>query len=329
MENLEKLKTLSKNERKKILVTGTSGFIGRRLANELVSLGHDVYGLERYVAGRTIYGQKSFKTMFADLNDSFGVKQLVREVRPQIVFHVGALSPVAYSYNHPIDVNMTNYLASINLAETCMREGTLEHFLWAGTSEEYGNQPSAIYYPLREEYTLRPNSPYAVSKVAFDIYLKYLSETYAFPATIVRPFNSYGRMGDTHFLVENIISQMLKGNTLNLGEPEAVRDLMYVSDHVNGYLSCFLQPEKSIGEAFNFCTGIGWTIPEVAHVIAGLLGWNGQINWNTIPKRPNDIMTLVGSPEKAKTLLGWEAKNSLEEGLTKAIRQIKEKIEIK
>jgi nucleoside-diphosphate-sugar epimerase len=306
-------------ERRNCLVTGTSGFIGRKLALALEAKGQNVYCLERYVAGRTIYNKHLMKTVFADLNDHFAIQQIVRTLKPEVVFHVAALSPVAYSYDHPREVIETNYLATVNLAEACMREGYLTHFLFAGTSEEYGNQ---TVFPITEHASLLPNSPYSASKVAADTYLKYLHETYKFPVTVLRPFNTYGRTEDTHFLVENVISQMLNGNIVNLGMAEPIRDLMYVSDHVNAYLTCFEQQQQSIGEAINFCTGTGWAIPKVVQLIAEILSWKGTINWNTLPKRPNEIMNLTGSNLKAKKILSWTPKYSLEEGLRLTINAL-------
>jgi nucleoside-diphosphate-sugar epimerase len=294
-------------ERKNCLVTGTSGFIGRKLALALEAKGQNVHCLERYVAGRTIYNKHSMKTVFADLNDHFAIQQVVRTTKPEVVFHVAALSPVAYSYDHPREVIETNYLATVNLAEACMREGYVKHFLFAATSEEYGNQ---TVFPITESAPLLPNSPYSASKVAADTYLKYLFETYGFPVTILRPFNTYGRTDDTHFLVENIIWQML----------------MYASDHINAYISCFDQPRESIGETFNFCTGKGWAIPKVVQLAAELLNWKGTINWDTIPKRPNEIMNLTGSNLKAKQILNWTPKYTLEEGLKLTIDALKHRI---
>jgi nucleoside-diphosphate-sugar epimerase len=319
---MEKLEALKQTEKKKIIVTGTSGFIGRRVANQLQLLGHDVYGVERYVAGRTVYGLKSFKTVFADLNDHFAVKQVIKSVKPDAVFHIAALSAVAYSYNHPVDVNETNYLATAHLAEACMRENCVEHFLFAGTSEEYGNQAK---FPIPETADLKPNSPYSASKVAADKYLNYMIETYGFPATILRPFNSYGRTDDTHFLTESIIHQMLMGDVVNLGMREPIRDLMYMSDHVNAYITCFQNPHVSIGETFNFCTGKGWSIPELVNKIAGILDWKGTVNYDTIPVRPNDILTLIGDNSKAKRLLNWVPHVSLDEGLKIVISNLQEK----
>ncbi|MCW4009159.1 MAG: GDP-mannose 4,6-dehydratase [Candidatus Bathyarchaeota archaeon] len=308
-------------ERKTCLVTGTSGFIGSRLATALEAKGQNVYCLERYVAGKTIYNKHSIKTVFADLNDHFAIQQIIRTIKPEVVFHVAALSPVAYSYDHPREVLETNYLATVNLAETCMREAYLKHFLFAGTSEEYGNQ---TVFPIAEHASLFPNSPYSASKVAADMYLKYLHETYEFPVTVLRPFNTYGRTNDTHFLVESVIWQMLNGDTVNLGMEDPIRDLMYVSDHVNAYLACFEQPQQCIGETINFCTGKGWAIPKVAQLSAEILNWKGTINWNTLPKRPNDIMNLTGANAKARQLLGWKPEYELEEGLELTIGALKQ-----
>ena len=310
-------------ENKTCLVTGASGFIGRQLSRALKTNGQDVYCLERYVAGRTIYNKHPMKTVFADLNDHFAIQQIIKNVRPEVVFHVGALSPVAYSYDHPREVIETNYLATVNLAEACMYQDCVKHFLFAGTSEEYGNQD---IFPIKEIAPLRPNSPYSASKVAADMYLQYLFETYRFPTTVLRPFNTFGRTDDTHFLVESIIYQMLNSDNINLGMQDPIRDLMHVSDHVKAYLTCFEQPQRCIGEAINFCTGEGWTIPKVVQLIANLLGWKGTVNWDTIPKRPNDIMNLTGSNAKAKQLLGWKPQHKLKDGLELTISALKQKV---
>jgi nucleoside-diphosphate-sugar epimerase len=118
---------------------------------------------------------------------------------------------------------------------------------------------------------------------------------------------------------------MLNGDEINLGMESPIRDLMYVSDHINAYLACFEKPLKCVGEAINFCTGKGWTIPEVVQLIAEKLHWKGMVKWNTIPRRPNDILNLTGSNAKAKRLLGWVPEYSLEDGLELTISRLKSK----
>jgi nucleoside-diphosphate-sugar epimerase len=297
----------------KVLITGGNGFIGSHLIHKLCEFEYGVYCLERYVTGRYILGgQRLVKTVFGDLRDAFAVRKVVREVQPDAVIHLASISAVSYSYNHPIEIMETNFLGTVNLAESCLREVPhFKHFLFAGTSEEYGNQEKV---PIKETTELYPNSPYAVSKVAADKYLQYMRDAYDFPVTILRNFNTYGRRDNTHFVVERTITQMLQKKTVELGDPTPIRDFMYVNDHVNSYLTC-LRSEKAIGGTFNFCTGRGVSIAQLSELIKKLTDFKGDIVWDTIPKRPLDIAVLVGDCSKAKQLLGWEPKFTLERGL--------------
>lgn len=306
----------------KILLTGGSGFIGGHLLPKLVEAGHRVYSLERYVTGRYVLGART-ATVFGDLRDSFTIRRLVRELQPEVVIHLASVSPVAYSYDHPQEVFETNTLGTINLSEACLREvPSFKHFIFAGTSEEYGNQDK---FPITEDAELRPNSPYSVSKVAADKYLQYLHAAYDFPITVIRPFNTYGRKDNTHFVVERTITQMLQSRTVILGDPTPIRDLLYVDDHVNAYLMCLDNPNV-IGETFNICTGRGISVRELVELISKFIGFEGEIVWNAIPSRPSDIKKLVGSHEKAKRVLGWQPKYTLEGGLQKTIEFWRKKL---
>ena len=296
----------------KVLLTGGTGFIGSHLAPLLVERGFDVYVLERYVTGRYVLGQmREFKTVFGDLREYSTIKKIISEIKPDAVIHLASISPVAYSYDHPQEVIETNFTGTVNLAEACLREVPhFGQFLFASTSETYGNGQN----PRGEDTPQNPNSPYAITKLACEKYLMYLRDARKFPMTILRPFNTYGRKDNTHFVVERIIVQMLQSETVRLGDPDPVRDLIYVDDHVNAYLTC-LENEKAIGEIFNFCTGSGVSIRQLVEIIRELTGFEGEVIWNTIPSRPLDIMDLIGDYTKAKQKLGWEPKVKLKEGL--------------
>jgi len=311
-------------ESAKVLVTGGGGFIGGHLIPELVKASYDVYSLERYVTGRYVLGgNRMAKTVFGDLRDFFTIRGLIRKVQPDFVIHLASISAVAYSYDHPNEVIESNLLGTVNLAESCLHEVPhLKRFLLAGTSEEYGNQET---FPIKEDAELRPNSPYAVSKVGADKYLQYLYDSYEFPGTVLRPFNTYGRKDNTHFVVERTITQMLKEKVVRLGDPTPVRDLMYVDDHVDAYLTC-LKNEKAVGGVFNFCTGHGVSIAQLVDNIKELANFKGEVVWNTIPKRPLDIDKLVGTYSKAEKLLGWKPKFPLNKGLRLAVDYWKGKL---
>ena len=312
--------------RAKVSVTGGTGFIGSHLIPELLSKGYDVWSLERYVTGR-VGTTHNVKTVFADLNDSFTVRKAIRTIQPNVVIHLAAFSAVSYSYDHPQEVLENNLIGTVNLAESCLREGhAFQHFLFAGTSEEYGNNGYEIQ---SESNPLMPASPYGISKTACDNYLEYLKEAHDFPATVLRPFNTYGRKTDCHFLIEKAINQMLKGRCAKAEfiDPNPIRDWLYVADHVNAYLTC-LEKTKAIGETFNFCTGHGYTVKDTVEKIADLTEFNGEIVWGTAPQRPTESEVIIGNYQKANKLLGWEPKYTLENGLVETIEWWKNQLRV-
>ena len=119
----------------RLLLSGSTGFIGNSLIPKLVEGGYDVWVLERYVVGR--YGEpKNVKTVFGDLRDCFAIRNIIRQVQPDFVIHLAAISPVSYSYEHQNEVIETNLMGTINLAESCLREAPhFKQFLFASTSE--------------------------------------------------------------------------------------------------------------------------------------------------------------------------------------------------
>jgi len=300
-----------------VMVTGGTGFIGSHLISKLTkNREFEVYNLSRYVTGRYVAGE-NVKTFFADLRDYYAIQKAIRQLQPEIVIHLAALTPVSYSFDHPQEIIEVNFYGTVNLAEACLHYiPHFKQFIFASSSEVYGNQDK---FPISENFTPKPNTPYAISKFASEKYLIYLHNAYNFPITIMRPFNTYGRKKNRHFIVERIITQILEGkNVINLGNPDAIRDLMFVEDHVNAYLKVLDNP-KARGETFNFCTGRKVSIKQLVEIINDLVNWGGRVAWNTIPHRPSDISCLIGSWKKAKKILNWEPKWKLEDGLLQTI----------
>ena len=304
----------------KVLVTGSTGFIGKELVSKLMKNGYSIVALERYVTGRyTLDENDKVELHNANLTDHISVRKIIKETQPEYVIHLAAISPVSFSYDHYVEVTNVNYLGTINLAEACYREvPNFKQFIFAGTSEEYGMTLQDPKQKLKENSELSPNSPYAVAKVASDLYLRYMHLAYNFPYTILRPYNTYGRKDNVHFFMERAITQMLNQNDVYLGDPDAVRDWLYVDDHVEGYLKA-MGNKRAIGESIQLCTGKGYTTKETAEIIARLTNFKGQIHWNSTQRRPLDAKVLIGDNSKAKEILGWEPAVSLEEGLKKTI----------
>ena len=303
----------------RILVIGATGFIGRRLTSRLLKNGDEVHALQRYVTGRYSF-ENEIITHYANLNDYSAIRDIVKDIRPEIVVHLAAISAVSFSYNHPIEVSEVNYLGSVNLAEACRKEATeMQQFITAGTSEEYGMTLTNSKETLTEESPLEPNSPYAVAKVAFSYYLRYMNKAYDFPFTEMRPFNTYGREDNKHFFIERVITEMLRNKKcIYLGDRNAIRTWLYAEDHVEGYMKA-IGNKKAIGEVFNLSNDEIFTTEQTAEIIAKMMDYKGKIIWHSTPKRPLDAKILIGDNTKAKKILGWKPRYTLEEGLKKTI----------
>lgn len=309
----------------RILVTGGTGFIGQFLQPRLIAAGHEVHNLEQYFFQSIGKMQFYPNIHIADISDAIAVKEIYEKVKPQIIIHLAAITAVAYSYNHFREVLNTNFIGTVNLAEMALRVcSNFLQFIYPSSAEVYGVSPKLL---KKENQKLIPNSPYAVSKEACERYLQYMYEAYQFPVTIFRPFNSYGRKKSRWFVIEKIIWQMVRKQPVcYLGDPKPVRDFLYVDDHVEAYIQA-LNNSRAIGRTMNLSTGVGITIKDLAEKIKKLTGFEGKIEWQTMPKRPLDIMHLVGSNEKLKRLLKIPKPLSLDEGLKRTIKYWEWKVE--
>lgn len=303
----------------RILVTGSTGFIGSHMIPRLQE--HEVHLLDRYVTGRLPSDTESFVHVL-DLTDFTEVRTLINRIKPEVVVHLAAISPVSYSYSHPVEVMTCNAVATLNLAEACLSVPGFKQMVAAGTTEEYGMTPDR---PATEMSRCLPNSPYSVAKLASTNYLLYLHMAKGFPVTVMRSTNTFGRVRDGHFFVEKTVKQMLDGGDVTLGDPTPVRDFMYVDDHVDAYLKVIENRELAIGEVFNFSTGTYATIRECAEKIAKVLRFNGKVSWNSIADRPLDIQDHRIDSSKAKRVLGWEPKVTFEEGIARTANLLEAK----
>lgn len=308
------------------LVTGLTGFVGSRLASRLVESGYDVFGLVRPCASRDLKPIErilnDITLLSGDLTSLNSVSNILRNANPDIVFHLGALSPVRYSFEHPFQYQEANYIGTLNLVHSLLELADYKkrRLLAASTAEVYGIQSNQ---PFTEDLPLRPTSPYAVSKAAVDMYLRMAGRVYDLNCVVMRPTNSYGRKFEKGFIVEYLITSMLAGRRVYVGAPDSVRDYIHVDDHVDAYLRV-ADCDCSSGDVFNFGSGVGVTNRMLAETCSRLLGFDdGEIDFGSYPPgyplRPlvSDQPYLVLDSTKARRRLGWEPKIGLEEGLRK------------
>ena len=307
----------------KLFITGVTGFIGNDLTRKLVKEGqYDIYGLVRHCSRSKLEGITDLKDQIeikeGNLIDYLAIRKIVKTISPDYILHLGAYTPVRYSFDQPIEYQQVNYMATINLVHTALELKNLKKFIFASTMETYGWQPKQM--PFTEDLALYPASPYAVAKVAAEKYIQMAGVAYNLPYLIVKPCNTFGRKNDTRFVTEYITTSLLKGKPVHLGTPNAIRDMMYLDDHINAYLTC-LETDVT-NETLNFGCGLEYTMEELAHKIKDLMNVEGEIVHGFPSNYPTRLVTeeyLSLNATKAKTLLEWNPKINLQDGLKRTI----------
>jgi len=310
-----------------VLVTGITGFIGSRLALKLVERGDNVYGLVRHSSERDL---KRLENIVArvhliegDLVRYHSVLSAVEASEPNIVFHLGALTPVRLSFDDPYPYIGTNFDGTVNLVHSILKQTPNARLIAASTAEVYGWQPGEG--PIPEDALLKPASPYAVTKAAADQYIQMANRIYHLRGTILRPINSYGRVWESGFYTEYLISKMLKADTCYVGAPDSIRDYMYAEDHVDAYLDV-AQTEKSVGGVYNVSPGNPITNAELAKKLSSIIGFKGKTVFGSYPpgypQRPQrqDPPYLVLDNATIRREVNWKPKFSLDEGLKKTVQ---------
>lgn len=313
-----------------VLVTGGGGFIGSRLCERLVQSDATVRAFVRYTS-RAEIGLlrflepdilKKVEIIRGDLRDFSAVEQASRGV--DIVFHLGALISIPYSYVHPVETVQTNVLGTLNILEACRKSGA--KLVHTSTSEVYG---TALRVPIDEDHPLQGQSPYSASKIGADKLVESYFRSFGLPTVTVRPFNTYGPGQSTRAVIPTIITQALAGGVVRLGNLDAIRDFTYLDDTVEGFLLT-AQADTWNGETYNLGSGEEISIGAIAALIFRLMGKQAEIQLEKNRLRPekSEVLRLISDNRKAKLELGWQPTVGMEEGLQRTIRWIGEHLEL-
>ena len=313
--------------RKKVLVTGAGGFIGSHLIERLLDLGADVKGFVRYNS-RNDWGlleiippQKldSLQIVSGDLQDFDAVFSAVRDV--DVIFHLGSLISIPYSYIRPRDTIENNILSTLNIL-TAARDLGVEKVVHTSSSEVYG---TALYVPIDEKHPLQGQSPYSASKIGADKIAESFYCSFDLPVATIRPFNTYGPRQSARAIIPTIITQAIEQEKIKLGSLFPTRDYTFVKDTVNGFIRT-AESKSSIGEVINIGSNFEISMGDLAQRISSLLNKDIMIMQDSSRVRPlkSEVKRLWCDNAKAKRLLGWEPQVSLDEGLKETIEWISE-----
>lgn len=312
---------------KKVLVTGAGGFIGSHLCEALVEAGAEVTAMIRYSSrSGNDWGNLEFldarkrseiRVVAGNIEDPFYVESQV--LGKEVVFHLAALIAIPYSYIAPLSYVRTNIDGTVNVLEAARKSGRTR-VVHTSTSETYG---SAQYTPIDEKHPLQGQSPYSASKIGADKMAESYCLSFETPVTTVRPFNTFGPRQSARAVIPTIISQALEQPEIRLGSLSPIRDLTYVKDTVEGFLRIGAS-DRAIGQTINIGQGRGISVGDLATRILEIMGCNKSVVIDESRIRPagSEVLQLLCDNTRAKELVGWSPRHSLEDGLKGTIEFI-------
>lgn len=304
------------------LITGAAGFIGANVVRRLVAAGVEVHALLRAQSApwRLAGIEGALHIHACSLLDEEALTAVVRRVKPRYIYHLATHG--AYPTQTDADrIIRTNLLGTWNLLRACNQ---LDYALLVntGSSSEYGFKDHA----MRETDLVEPNSYYAVAKCAQSLLAGWVAHDEGRAIVTLRPFAVYGPYEEPSRLVPTLVRNCLTGRPLELVNPEIARDFIYIDDVLDAYLKTE-ELRRHPGEVLNIGTGMQTSIGEIVETVLRVTGADVPLRWGAMPARPWDSAIWVADASKARRLLGWRARHTLEAGIRKTAEWMRPRLE--
>jgi NAD dependent epimerase/dehydratase len=318
---------------KKVLVTGSDGFIGSHLVEALLEEGCRVKAFVYYNSFNS-WGWlgtlprnklKNIEIFSGDVRDPNGVRTAMKGT--DVVFHLAALIGIPFSYHSPDSYIDTNVKGTLNVLQAARDLGT-ERVVVTSTSEVYG---TARYTPIDEKHPLQAQSPYSASKIGADKIAESFYLSFNLPIITARPFNTYGPRQSARAIIPTIITQLFSGaRKIKLGSLHPTRDLNYVTDTCAGFIA-LAKCDSALGKTVNIGSGKEISVRELAELIILSSGKKANVVSDSVRKRPSksEVERLLCDNTQIKKLTGWTPTVSLEKGLSRTIAWFKNPDNIK
>ena len=309
----------------KYLITGVAGFIGSAIARALLQEGASVRGIDNLSTGRMeniepILNHIEFER--ADIVNLDDLKTACKGV--DYVFHEAAIPSVPKSVKDPIGGNLANVNGTLNLL-VAARDAGVRRVVFAASSSAYGNTATL---PKREDMPPSPISPYAVAKVAGEMYMQSFYRVYGLETVCLRYFNIFGPRQDPNSQYSGVLAlfirQMLNRETPTIfGDGETSRDFTYIENAVQANLKASLAPASEVaGCVFNIATGRRFTLNQAFQELKTITGYSGDLIYG--PEREGDIKHSLADISLAQKAFGYEPKVGFTEGLELTVKWYRE-----
>ncbi len=297
------------NNIKKVLVTGSEGFIGSEVVKYLLSKGIKVnafilYNFQNDYGYLSKIKHKNLKIFFGDIRDEKTIEQALENSK--CIINLAALIGIPYSYTAPKSYFETNAIGTLNLLNIALKKN-VKKFIHTSTSEVYG---TAQYVPIDERHPLNAQSPYAASKIAADQLVDSFNKSFGIQTTILRPFNTFGPKQSMRAVIPTIINQAINGNTIILGNIDTRRDFTHVTDTAKAFYCALNLNSKFSGMTFNLGTGYDFSIEEIVQYVSEILNKKLKvtISKNRIRPKKSEVLILRSRNKLALKKLKWKPK---------------------
>lgn len=308
-----------------ILITGLTGFVGKHLAKEVIDNSNsNIFGTS-YGSNNSDDLDKGITILHGDLRDKEFVSQVITESKPEVIYHLAALSSGKDSFHQASEVVLNNLRVQLNIFDEVLKQKLDSKILIIGSAEEYGNV-SDEKIPIDEQVSLNPISPYGLSKVAQDLSALTYFHSFGLKVIRLRSFNHTGPGQINKFVVPAFAKQIVNPETkvIKVGNLEAVRDFTDVRDVVKAYR---LASEKcEIGEVYNIGSGSGYKIQWILEKMIELSKRDIEVQVDKDLLRPADIPVTICNCEKFIKKTGWEIQIPIEKTLEDILNYWRNKI---
>lgn len=311
-------------QRKKILITGATGFIGANLVRYFLKRQASVSILIRKTSDKWRIQDiiKKVSAYSVDLLDSRKLSRAILHIRPEIIFHTAAYGGYIFQ-QHTKKIFETNFLGTVNLVNAC-RNINFELFINTGSSSEYGIKSKA----MAETDLLEPLTDYGVSKAAATLYCQAVAKREKRPIITLRLFSPYGYYEEPSRLIPSVIKACLKGENPKLSSPNFVRDFIFIEDIISAYDKAADNKDEVSGKIFNIGYGKQYTLGEAVNKIAEVSEEKIRPQWDRISNPRFEPASWCADISKAAKILNWKPKYTLEEGIKKNIAWFKENLSL-
>ena len=310
----------------KYLVTGVAGFIGSNLARTLLARGEEVCGIDNFATGKReniadVADSLDFRE--CDLLDLDAMRSACQNV--DFVLHQAAIASVPRSIADPLGANRANVDGTLNLL-LAARDAKVKRVVFAASSSAYGDTPTL---PKREDMPSHPISPYAVSKLAGELYMQSFCRVYGLETVCLRYFNIFGPYQDPNSPYSGVLARfitfMLSGQQPTIfGDGDQSRDFTYVDNAVAAnLLACTAPASQVAGGVFNVATGHQATLNQTVALLRHITGYHGPLQHG--PERAGDIKHSFADISLAQKHLGYRPSVGFEKGLQRTVAWYRER----